>query len=106
MTGSDFIIIYLFILFICNVDLDEGRLAVAKKLGANMTFKITSRDGKEVAQMINKEFGDVDKTIECTGADSSIHTAIYVRMKSFLEIFNVIALLQSNFTYLLVFEIA
>ena len=59
-------------------DLDESRLKVAKELGADMTFKITSRNGKEVAQQINKEFGPVDKTIECTGAESSIHTAIYV----------------------------
>ena len=43
-----------------------------------MIFKITSRNGKEVAQQINKEFGPVDKTIECTGAESSIHTAVYV----------------------------
>lgn len=59
-------------------DLDESRLKVAKELGADTTFKITSRDGKEVAEQINKEFGNVDKTIECTGAESSIHTAIYV----------------------------
>lgn len=58
-------------------DLDESRLKVAKELGADTTFKITSRDGKEVAEQINKEFGNVDKTIECTGAESSIHTAIY-----------------------------
>jgi len=60
------------------VDLDENRLKVAKDLGADMTFKISSRDGKVVADQIRKEFGRVDKTIECTGAESSIHTAIYV----------------------------
>lgn len=58
-------------------DLDEGRLKIAKELGADMIFKVTSRDGKVVAEQIKKEFGRVDKTIECTGAESSIHTAIY-----------------------------
>ena len=61
-----------------QIDLDESRLKVAKELGADMTFKITSRDGREVAEQVNKEFGKVDKTIECSGAESSVHTAVYV----------------------------
>ncbi|XP_066923109.1 sorbitol dehydrogenase-like [Clytia hemisphaerica] len=62
---------------VCITDLDENRLKVAKELGADMTFKITSRDGREVAEQVKKEFGRIDKTIECSGAESSVHTAIY-----------------------------
>ena len=32
---------------------------MAKKLGANYTFKIKSRDGREVANEILKEFGEM-----------------------------------------------
>ena len=67
------------LLFCVFSDLDENRLEFAKSLGADMTFKITSRDAKEVAALINREFGQVDKTIECTGAESSVQTAVYVR---------------------------
>ena len=65
----------------CFKDLDENRLRMAKELGADMTHKVTSRSGKEVAEQIQEKFGSIDKTIECTGAESSIHTAIYVSMK-------------------------
>jgi threonine dehydrogenase-like Zn-dependent dehydrogenase len=59
-------------------DLDEGRLAKAKELGADYTIKVDSRDGKEVAKKIMEQLGPADRTIECTGAESSIHTGIYV----------------------------
>ena len=51
---------------------------MAKSLGANQTFQIKSKDGREVADEILKEFGESDKTIECTGVESSISSAIYV----------------------------
>ena len=56
---------------------------MAKKLGANYTFKIKSRDGREVANEILKEFGESDKTIECTGVESSITSAIHVNKNLF-----------------------
>ncbi|XP_031553122.1 sorbitol dehydrogenase-like [Actinia tenebrosa] len=63
---------------IAITDLDEGRLAKAKELGADYTIKVESRDGKEVANKILEQLGTAaDKTIECTGAESSIHTGIY-----------------------------
>jgi len=62
---------------IAITDLDEGRLKVAKELGADETFKISSRDGKVVAKEITDSFGLPDQTIECTGAESSIHTGVY-----------------------------
>ena len=58
--------------------MDAGRLQVAKQCGADNTFLITSRDGKVVAEQILDEFGFADQTIECSGAESSIHTGIYV----------------------------
>ena len=64
-------------------DLDDKRLEMAKKLGANYTFKIKSRDGREVSNEILKEFGESDKTIECTGVESSITSAIYVNKNLF-----------------------
>ena len=59
-------------------DLDESRLAKAKELGADYTIKVESRDGKEVAKKVMEVMGPADKTIECTGVESSIHTGIYV----------------------------
>ena len=58
--------------------MDEGRLAKAKELGADYTVKVESRDGKEVAEKIKGLLGLADKTIECTGVESSICTGIYV----------------------------
>ena len=58
-------------------------MAKAKELGADYTVKVESRDGKEVAEKIKNDFGLADKTIECTGVESSICTGIYVS-KTFL----------------------
>ncbi|XP_066910749.1 sorbitol dehydrogenase-like [Clytia hemisphaerica] len=57
-------------------DLDEGRLSMAKQLGADVTIRIQSKDGREVAKQIESVFGESDKTIECTGVESSITSAI------------------------------
>ncbi|XP_004207543.2 sorbitol dehydrogenase isoform X1 [Hydra vulgaris] len=62
---------------IAITDIDEGRLEMAKKFGVDKAFKVTSRDGKEVANMIINEFGQANKTIECTGVESSIQTGIF-----------------------------
>lgn len=61
--------------------MDEGRLAKAKELGADYTIKVESRDGKEVAKKILEQLGTTaDKTVECTGVESSIHTGIYASL--------------------------
>ena len=60
------------------LDLDESRLKMAKSLGADAVFKVDKSDGKAMAEKITKEFGFADRTIECTGAEPSIHSAIYV----------------------------
>ncbi len=66
--------------FFLFIDIDEGRLKVAKEMGATYTVKVTSRDcralAKEVAAILD---GQPDCSIECSGAEPSIATAIYVR---------------------------
>ncbi|XP_067665820.1 sorbitol dehydrogenase-like [Haliotis asinina] len=59
-------------------DIDEKRLEFASKLGADYTFKVTSRDPAVTAQQIEETLGQpADKAIECSGATPSIWTAIY-----------------------------
>ena len=58
-------------LFFPLQDLDPTRLKMAKDLGADITFEIKTKDGREVADNIVKEFGESDKTVECTGVESA-----------------------------------
>eukprot|EP00128_Syssomonas_multiformis_P008003 Colp12_sorted_trinity150504_noHs@19368 len=59
-------------------DLDEGRLAVAKRLGADHTFKVTRQDAKEFAANVAATLGgQADVAIECSGAEPAIRTAIF-----------------------------
>ncbi|EDO32810.1 predicted protein [Nematostella vectensis] len=58
-------------------DLDEGRLKKARELGADYTIKVESRDGRDMARKVQELLGPADQTVECTGAESSIHTGIY-----------------------------
>lgn len=62
------------------LDLDEKRLEMAKELGADFTILVQKeQSAKEVAahvrELLNKS---PNKVVECTGAESSINTAIYV----------------------------
>jgi len=66
---------------------------MAKELGADMTFQIKTKDGREVADNIVKGFGESNKSIECTGVESSITSAIYVRFSPI--IFTLIYILRS-----------
>lgn len=59
-------------------DLDEGRLAMATKLGADFTVKVTTRDSRQLAQHIVETLGCApDQTVECSGAPPSVATGIY-----------------------------
>lgn len=61
------------------IDLDENRLRVAKEMGATYTVKVTTRDSRQLAKQIVDTLGcNPDRTIECSGAEPSIATAIYV----------------------------
>lgn len=58
--------------------LDAGRLEKAKTLGATHTVQVTSKDSRQLADRIIETLGcPPDKTIECSGAQSSIATGIY-----------------------------
>ncbi|XP_077989072.1 sorbitol dehydrogenase-like [Glandiceps talaboti] len=59
-------------------DIDQGRLNVAKELGADHALLVDTRDGKEMAQRIEMALGCMPSiTVECSGAPSSIQTGIY-----------------------------
>ncbi|XP_035826645.1 sorbitol dehydrogenase isoform X2 [Aplysia californica] len=63
---------------VCVTDIDESRLQKAKELGADYTVKVTSRDAQQTAQLVEEAMGEKpDITIECSGAPSSLQTAIY-----------------------------
>ncbi|KAK3765707.1 hypothetical protein RRG08_026182 [Elysia crispata] len=64
--------------FVCVTDLDASRLDMAKKLGADFTVQVTSRDPLVTVQAIEEALGDkADIAIECSGAAPSLKTAIY-----------------------------
>lgn len=64
---------------ICITDIDEHRLSVAKSMGADLTYLIAKKEPRQLAEEIAGIFDGVrpDKTIECSGAESSIQLAIY-----------------------------
>ena len=62
-------------------DLDEHRLHTAKKLGATYTLKVTTKNSRASARQIVDTLGcNPDKSIECSGAGSSLATAIYATL--------------------------
>jgi len=76
----------------------QSRLDLAKSLGADHTILLSREsDEKGVVQQVHKLLGkEPDKSIECSGAESSIRIAIQVAkfyillpLKTFLEIFTV-----------------
>ena len=65
-------------------DLDESRLEMAKRLVPRVrTVKIEKGAGpEEVAGDVKKALGgETGLTLECTGVESSIHSAIYVSIR-------------------------
>lgn len=61
-------------------DISETRLAVAKEMGADHTVLVKTKDGKQLAKRVESTLDAMpDITIECSGAESSIQTGIYVR---------------------------
>ena len=70
------------IVLMWHVDIDEGRLKVAQAMGAKYTIKVTTKDSKVLAKQIVNTLGcQPDQSIECSGVESSIAAAIYVRQQ-------------------------
>ena len=64
-------------------DISEHRLGVAKTMGADHIVHVTTRDAQAVAKLVEEAMGGMpDKTIECSGAEASIQTGIYVSMRN------------------------
>ncbi|BFY97849.1 hypothetical protein BsWGS_00889 [Bradybaena similaris] len=63
---------------VCVTDIDQSRLEVAKKMGADHVVRVTSKDPLALAQAVEDAVGDkVDITMECSGAEASTLAAIY-----------------------------
>lgn len=64
-----------------NLDLIPERLALAKELGADFQLKVSRKvEPKQLAKSAEDMLGvQPHVAIECTGVESSIQTAIYVR---------------------------
>ncbi|XP_038072518.1 sorbitol dehydrogenase-like [Patiria miniata] len=63
---------------IAITDLDQGRLDMAKKLGAHHALRVDTRDAEEMARRVEAAMGcKPEISIECTGAEPSIQTGIY-----------------------------
>ncbi len=78
-------------------DLDENRLRVAAEMGADHTVKVTTRDSRALAQQIRETLGcQPTQSIECSGAEPSIATAIYVWLEGFGNIFTSLELIKFN----------
>jgi len=60
-------------------DIDEHRLSVAKSLGADLAYQVSKKDARTLAEELIAKFDGQrpDKTIECSGVESSIQLAIY-----------------------------
>ena len=66
-------------MFLICADISESRLEIGKKMGADQIVVVDSRDARDVAAKIVDAMGaEPDITIECSGAESSIQSAIYV----------------------------
>lgn len=71
----------------CNLlcsDLSAKRLEMAKELGADFQLTVTRDEGAQLlAKKVEETLGaQPHVTIECTGVESCIQTAIYVRDSS------------------------
>lgn len=66
---------------IVGTDVNEGRLEVAKKLGATYTVNVSGKTPEQVAKEIVEKTGEVDRpevAIECSGFETSIRSAVLV----------------------------
>ena len=77
------------------VDIVEQKLEVAKVMGADHVIKVDTRDSQKLANQVKDILGVApDISIECTGVESSVATAIYVSVDVTLS--HLIVLLLGN----------
>ncbi|RUS88644.1 hypothetical protein EGW08_003603 [Elysia chlorotica] len=63
---------------VCITDIDERRLAFARELGADHTINVRGKSPQDVAAEVEELLGDKPNvTLECSGAQPSITTAVY-----------------------------
>ncbi|XP_045167955.1 sorbitol dehydrogenase-like [Mercenaria mercenaria] len=61
---------------ICVTGKHDNRLNVAKQVGAHFCVNVASKEPKEAADMVTNALGEMyDCSIDCIGAEISIHTA-------------------------------
>jgi len=67
--------------FLLYLDVSESRLAFAKQLGADYTLTIqsSSEPRANADAIVGLIACQPDVTIECSGAESSLQTAVYVK---------------------------
>ena len=59
--------------------MNETRVKLAKKLGADYAFNVASKEPMEIVKMVEESFGEKPKVaLECSAAQSSITAAIRV----------------------------
>jgi len=57
----------------------EQRLEVAMAMGADQVIKVDTKDTQKLANQIREKMGEApNMSIECTGVEASVATAIYV----------------------------
>jgi len=63
---------------VCVTDISKNRLEMAQNLGADVVVHVQTRDSQEVAEQVQAALQcQPTITIECSGAEPSIQTAIY-----------------------------
>nr|XP_045621116.1 sorbitol dehydrogenase-like isoform X1 [Procambarus clarkii] len=63
---------------VCITDIAENRLKVAKEMGADHTVLVKTSDAEALAKQVKEVMGDMpDKTIECSGAETSVRLGIF-----------------------------
>jgi len=63
---------------VCITDISENRLEMAQKLGADFVVHVKTRDAQQVADQVHAALGcSPTISIECSGAEPSLQTAIY-----------------------------
>jgi len=79
LLASDKLIIFFRIIIHQSLpDISDTRLAVAKSMGATHTLKV-SGEPNDVARVVRSVLGSPPRvSVECSGAESSVKTAIYV----------------------------